>query len=83
MERLRIILCLGSLSHGAVLSTLGLRKSHFPFRHGALYDVDSLTVADSYHCSRYNTNTGRLTEAMFEEVFAKICERLTALPQKA
>ena len=81
MKRLRIVLCLGSLSHGAVLTTLGLRKVLYPFRHGALHDVDGLTVADSYHCSRYNTNTGRLTEAMFEDVFSAVRARLAALPQ--
>lgn len=83
MKRLRIILCLGGLSHGAVLTTLGARKSLFPFRHGALHEIDGLMVADSYHCSRYNTNTGRLTEPMFEEVFAKLRDTLAALPQKA
>jgi uracil-DNA glycosylase len=82
MPRLQIVLCLGSLSHGAVLTTLGARKSAFPFRHGALHEIDGLTVADSYHCSRYNTNTGRLTEAMFENVFAGVRERLSALAQQ-
>jgi uracil-DNA glycosylase family 4 len=81
MKRLRIILCLGSLAHGAVLTTLGARKVLYPFRHGALHDIGSLAIADSYHCSRYNTNTGRLTEAMFEEVFVGIRGRLAALPQ--
>lgn len=83
MERLKMILCLGGLSHGAVLTTLGVRKSHHPFRHGAIHEIDGLAVADSYHCSRYNTNTGRLTEAMFEEVFAAVRERLAALPHEA
>ncbi|WP_193371182.1 uracil-DNA glycosylase [Pelagibius marinus] len=83
MKRLKVILCLGSLSHGAVLTTLGVRKSHYPFRHCAIHEIDGLTVADSYHCSRYNTNTGRLTEAMFEEVFAEVKERLAAFPQEA
>jgi len=80
MERLRIILCLGTLAHGAVMTTLGARKSEHPFGHGNFHRIDGLTVADSYHCSRYNTNTGRLTEAMFEGVFAQIRERLAALP---
>jgi len=81
MPRLRVILCLGSLAHGAVLTALGARKALYPFRHGALHEIDFMTVADSYHCSRYNTNTGRLTQAMFEEVFVAIRERLAALPQ--
>ncbi len=83
MKRLKVILCLGGLSHGAVLTTLGVRKSHYPFRHGAIHEIDGLAVADSYHCSRYNTNTGRLTEDMFEEVFAAVRERLAALPHEA
>ena len=81
MPRLRVILCLGSLAHGAVLTTLGARKVVYPFRHGALHDIGALTVADSYHCSRYNTNTGRLTQTMFEDVFEGIRARLAALPQ--
>lgn len=83
MERLKIILCLGGLSHGAVLTTLGARKTLYPFKHGALHRVDGLMVADSYHCSRYNTNTGRLTEVMFEAVFTQIRKVLAALPQDA
>ncbi len=83
MARLRIILCLGGLSHAAVLTTLGARKSLYPFRHGAFHEIDGVIVADSYHCSRYNTNTGRLTEAMFEDVFAELRDRLAALPQQA
>jgi uracil-DNA glycosylase family 4 len=82
MARLSIILCLGGLSHGAVMTTLGARKSHHPFRHGGLHRIDGLTVADSYHCSRYNTNTGRLTEAMFESVFTQIRDLLAVLPEK-
>jgi uracil-DNA glycosylase len=81
MKRLRIVLCLGGLAHGAVLTTLALRKSLYPFGHGNFHEIDGLTLADSYHCSRYNTNTGRLTEPMFESVFAEIRERLAALPQ--
>jgi uracil-DNA glycosylase family 4 len=76
MGKLQVILCLGGLSHGAVLTTLGARKSRYPFKHGALHELDGLTVADSYHCSRYNTNTGRLTEEMFEAVFSGIRDRL-------
>jgi uracil-DNA glycosylase len=80
MPRLRIILCLGNLAHAAVLTTLGARKALYPFRHGGLHEIDGLAIADSYHCSRYNTNTGRLTEAMFEAVFTGIRTRLAALP---
>lgn len=75
---LRIVLALGGIAHGALLTTLGQRKSHFPFKHGALYDIpeSGLVLADSYHCSRYNTNTRRLTTEMFESVFAGVRQRL-------
>jgi len=48
---------------------LGFKQSAYKFAHGAQHDLDGLTLADSYHCSRYNTNTGRLTAEMFEAVF--------------
>lgn len=70
MGRLRAILALGRVAHEAVLTTLGLRKSAYPFAHAARHALPSgLTLADSYHCSRYNVNTGRLTDAMFRAVF--------------
>ena len=76
---LEAVLALGTIAHGAVLSALGLKKSGYPFRHGALHALpDGLLLADSYHCSRYNTNTGRLTEAMFRTVFADCLRRLGA-----
>ena len=77
MERLQIILALGGLAHGMTLAALGLKKSAFAFRHGAAHRIDPrLVLADSYHCSRYNTNTGRLTPEMFRAVFAAIRARL-------
>ena len=64
MKALRIILALGTVAHGSVLAALGLRKKDFPFAHGALHPLtEGMLLADSYHCSRYNTNTGRLTPA--------------------
>jgi len=70
---LRAILALGAIAHGAVAAARGLRKSAWPFAHGALHRLPGGPVlADSYHCSRYNTNTGRLTAAMFESVFAAV-----------
>ncbi|RAU22475.1 uracil-DNA glycosylase [Paramagnetospirillum kuznetsovii] len=66
MPNLKGVLCLGRESHDQVLSTLGLRKSAHPFGHGAVHRLEfGLVLTDSYHCSRYNTNTRRLTEAMF------------------
>lgn len=77
MKELRVIVSLGLVSHNAVLKALGHKQSSFKFTHGALHDLgDGLTLADSYHCSRYNTNTGRLTPEMFEAVFAKVSETL-------
>jgi len=79
LPRLRAVLALGAIAHGAVLSALGQRKSAFKFGHGALHALpNGLILADSYHCSRYNTNTKRLTTEMFESVFAATLERLSA-----
>ena len=80
MSRLKVILCLGGLSHNAVASALSVRRAVVPFGHGRLHPVGALTIADSYHCSRYNTNTGRLTAEMFEDVFRQVREILSALP---
>jgi len=67
------ILALGTVAHQAVLRGLGLRLADHAFAHGAQHDLGGgLRLFDSYHCSRYNTNTRRLTTAMFEQVFAAI-----------
>jgi uracil-DNA glycosylase len=74
---LRAILALGVVAHDGVLSALGLRRSLFPFAHGRVHALPSgLMLADSYHCSRLNTNTGKLSLEMFEAVFAALSERL-------
>jgi uracil-DNA glycosylase family 4 len=79
MPRLRAILALGAVAHQGVLAALGLRRSRFPFAHGRVHALpDELWLADSYHCSRYNTNTGRLTQTMFEAVFAALASRLAS-----
>ena len=73
MANLKVILALGRIAHDAVLGTLGVRKVAAPFAHGFLHEVqEGVIVADSYHCSRYNVNTGVLTEAMFHDVVGKI-----------
>jgi uracil-DNA glycosylase len=60
-----------------VLSARGRRRGDAAFAHGALHDLgDGLSLVDSFHCSRYNTNTGRLTPAMFDAVFAEVRRRL-------
>lgn len=67
MPRLACILALGQIAHGAVLAALHAKKSSYPFAHGAVHRLPRpYGLVDSYHCSRYNTNTGRLTPAMFE-----------------
>jgi uracil-DNA glycosylase family 4 len=77
LPRLEVVLALGTLAHGEVLAALGLRKSHCRFGHGAQHELpDGPLLADSYHCSRYNTNTRRLTVDMFEAVFAKLTAQL-------
>ncbi|HXC28034.1 MAG TPA: uracil-DNA glycosylase [Stellaceae bacterium] len=73
----RVILALGAIAHQTVLAAKGLRRAAYPFAHGALHDLpDGVVLADSYHCSRLNTNTGTLTTEMFESVFAAILKRL-------
>ncbi|HEY9567491.1 MAG TPA: uracil-DNA glycosylase, partial [Thalassobaculum sp.] len=73
MPRLRVILVLGAVAHTATIATLGLRQAAFKFGHGAVHRLpDGRTLVGSYHCSRYNTNTGRLTAAMFDDVFRSI-----------
>ncbi len=77
MPALRVVLVLGLLAHAAVVRALGLRQASFKFRHGDVHDLGrGLLLTDSYHVSRYNTNTGRLTEAMFQAVVAEAKQRL-------
>ena len=79
MPRLRGVLALGGTAHNAVLRVHGLRPARMPFRHGAIHTLSEARVlADSYHVSRLNTNTGRLTEAMFRAVVQELLDRLAA-----
>ncbi|MEJ2129703.1 MAG: uracil-DNA glycosylase [Woeseiaceae bacterium] len=71
-----VILALGGIAHRAIIKALGLRQADFKFGHAALHDLGRLRLLDSYHCSRYNTNTGRLTDEMFDAVFAQVRELL-------
>ena len=68
---MKVILALGKIAHDSVLMTLGAKISAYPFKHGVSYDVGKFKLISSYHCSRYNTNTGRLTTEMFEDVVGK------------
>ncbi|MFD0987362.1 uracil-DNA glycosylase [Methyloligella solikamskensis] len=76
LPNLRMILALGRIAHDSVVRTLGLKLKEAPFGHGAVHEVAGLTLVDSYHCSRYNTNTGVLTTEMFEAVIGDIAGRL-------
>lgn len=79
LPHLRAVVALGRVAHEAVLTALEVVRSAFPFAHGAVHRPrPPLLLADSYHCSRQNTNTGRLTEAMFDAVFRRICAEATA-----
>jgi uracil-DNA glycosylase len=72
MPNLKMILSLGLISHNAVLRALGHKLSHAKFSHGSVHQLSpKLTLIDSYHCSRYNINTGVLTPEMFDQVIAK------------
>ena len=72
MPNLRAILVLGRVAHDSTLKALGLRAAAAPFAHGAVHQAGTLKLYDSYHCSRYNTNTRVLTPAMFRSVFANV-----------
>jgi uracil-DNA glycosylase family 4 len=70
MPQLRAIVALGRIAHDSVVAALGQRLKAAPFGHGAAHAIGPLRLFDSYHCSRYNTNTGVLTTEMFQAVFA-------------
>lgn len=76
---LKLVLALGRIAHDTFLSALGLRRAAYPFAHGARHALEGtdLVLYDSYHCSRYNTNTGRLTPEMFKSVFAQMRAELS------
>lgn len=78
MPRLSAIVALGRIGHDSVVRALGERPSRVAFGHGATHRVGQLTLFSSYHCSRYNTNTGVLTPAMFRAVFQAVRAHLDA-----
>ena len=79
MPSLRAIVALGRVAHESTLKALGLRAAAAPFAHGAMHQAGAIKLYDSYHCSRYNTNTRVLTPAMFRNVFAKVRADLSQL----
>jgi uracil-DNA glycosylase family 4 len=78
MSKLAAIVTLGRISHESTIAALACRVSAAPFGHGKAHDVGSLRIFVSYHCSRYNTNTGVLTSDMFRAVFAQVRDYLDA-----
>jgi uracil-DNA glycosylase family 4 len=72
MPKLSTIVALGRIAHETTVKALGLRAAALPFSHGAVHEAGRFRLYDSYHCSRYNTNTGVLTPEMFRSVFAKV-----------
>jgi uracil-DNA glycosylase family 4 len=78
MPKLRALLALGHIAHGSAVTALGAKKSAAPFKHGGSHTLRDFTLFSSYHCSRYNTNTGVLTPKMFRDVFAGIRRYLDA-----
>ncbi len=74
MPNLRVMISLGAISHKAVLMALGLKQSGYRFAHGAEHDFGRYLLLDSYHCSRYNINTGRLTQSMFDSIIFRAKE---------
>jgi uracil-DNA glycosylase family 4 len=76
MPRLRALVTLGRIAHDTAATALAARRSEVPFAHGASHVIGGVRLFDSYHCSRYNTNTGVLTVEMFRGVFARVREFL-------
>jgi uracil-DNA glycosylase family 4 len=76
LSAVRVYLALGRIAHEAVLMTRGLKRGNYPFAHGREHALDEASwLIDSYHCSRYNTQTRRLTTQMFRDVVAQACRR--------
>lgn len=80
---LEAVLALGAIGHQSTVRALGGRVSVHPFKHGGEYRIGRVSMFSSYHCSRYNTNTGVLTEAMFVAVFERIRRHLDASGETA
>ena len=76
LPNLRAVLALGAIAHQSTVRAFGQRVAAMPFKHGGCYQAGPVELFSSYHCSRYNTNTGVLTEAMFVKVFSEIADFL-------
>jgi uracil-DNA glycosylase family 4 len=80
MTKLHAVLALGRIAHESFVAASGERRAAFPFGHGRTHAIGARALFDSYHCSRYNTNTGVLTPAMFRDVFAQVRKLLDGNP---
>jgi uracil-DNA glycosylase len=78
MPRICAVVALGRIAHESFVSACGKRRAEFPFGHGRAHPMDTFTLFDSYHCSRYNTNTRVLTPEMFRTVFRAVRSYLDA-----
>jgi uracil-DNA glycosylase family 4 len=83
MRRLTAVVALGRIAHDSFIATMGERPAAHRFSHGGVHAIGRLTLYDSYHCSRYNTNTGRLTAKMFGAIFAAVRVQLDAADRRA
>ena len=87
MKNLRAVIALGRIAHESFVQASGARRAQFSFAHGRAHVLTpvlaALTLLDSYHCSRYNTNTGVLTPQMFRDVIAQARKLIDATPQSA
>ncbi len=75
-ENLEAIVTLGKIAHDSTVRALKGRVAAHPFKHNVATEIDGLSITSSYHCSRYNTNTGVLTPEMFEQVFTSVRRRI-------
>ncbi|SMD02803.1 uracil-DNA glycosylase, family 4 [Fulvimarina manganoxydans] len=75
-DNLSAIVTLGKIAHDSTLRALGVKLKDAPFSHGGRFEIGSVTLFSTYHCSRYNTNTGRLTPEMFHAVFEAVSTHL-------
>jgi len=78
MNKLRVAVALGRIAHESFVLASDVRRSQFPFAHGRAHVLPALTLFDSYHCSRYNTNTGVLTPQMFRDVIGQVRKLIDA-----
>jgi uracil-DNA glycosylase len=78
MTKLRVVVTLGRIAHQTLIAARGVKRRDYPFSHGGEHAIGAINLFASYHCSRYNTNTGVLTPEMFRDVFARVRKHLDA-----